>query len=132
MLRIFAGIVIAALAAGQQQQKAPARPKTPSAQGATSQQDKEIEAQIRARLAKSKIGRDGFTVRVQGGVAYWSGTTNIVQHKASATRMAKTAGAKAVVNHIQVSDAAKQGAAANLDQGRRRAQVKRSQPRTQQ
>jgi hypothetical protein len=46
--------------------------------------------------------------------------------------MAKAAGAKAVVNHIKVSDAAKQGAADNLDSGRRRAQVKRSDPRTQQ
>jgi hypothetical protein len=44
--------------------------------------------------------------------------------------MAKTAGAKAVVNNIKVSDAAKNKAADNLDSGRRRAQVKRSDPRT--
>jgi len=120
----------AALAAAQP--KAPVKPKAPPPQGATAQQDKQIEAAIKAKLAKSKIGKDGFTVRVQGGVAYWEGTTNVVQHKGSATRMAKTAGAKAVVNNIKVSDAAKQQAASNLEQGRRRAQVKRSDPRTQQ
>ena len=72
---------------------APNGKATASAQGATAQQDKQIEATIRAKLAKSKIGKDGFTVRVQGGVAYWDGATTVVQHKGSATRMAKSAGA---------------------------------------
>jgi hypothetical protein len=98
--------------------------------GVSAQQDKQIEAAIRAKLAKSKIGKDGFTVRVQGGVAYWEGGTSVVQHKGSATRMAKSAGAHAVINNIKVTDAAKQKAAENLDQGRRRAQVKRSDTRT--
>ena len=93
------------------------------------QEDQRIESTIKAKLAKSKIGADGFTVRVQGGVAYWDGTTNVVQHKGSATRMAKSAGAKRVVNNIKVSDAAKAQAAGNLDQGRRRAQVVRSEKR---
>jgi len=100
-------------------------------QGATALQDKETEALIRTKLAKSKIGKDGFTVRVQGGVAYWDGSTNVVQHKGAATRMAKTAGAKKVVNNIKVSDAAKETAAANLEQGRRRAQVKDGEARSQ-
>lgn len=99
---------------------------TPGPQGATVAQDQQIEAAIKAKLAKSKIGKDGFTVRVQGGVAFWEGSTSVVQHKGSATRMAKSAGAKAVVNNIKVSDAAKAKATENLDQGRRRAQVKRS------
>ena len=103
--------------------------KAPPPQGAAASQDLQIEAEIRARLAKSKIGQDGFTVRVQGGVAYWDGTTDVVQHKGSATRMAKSAGAKKVVNNIKVGDAAKQKAAGNLEQGRRRVQVKRSEPR---
>lgn len=100
--------------------------KTPAARGTTAAQDKQMEDAIRAKLAKSKIGKDGFKVRVQGGVAYWDGTTDVVQHKGSATRMAKAAGATKVVNNIKVGDAAKQAAADNLDQGRRRAQVKRS------
>jgi hypothetical protein len=99
--------------------------------GASALQDKATESVIRAKLAKSKIGKDGFTVRVQGGVAYWDGSTNVVQHKGAATRMAKTAGAKKVVNNIKVSDAAKETASANLEQGRRRAQVKRGDARSQ-
>jgi len=98
-------------------------------QGTTAPQDVQIESNIRTRLAKSVIGKDGFTVRVQGGVAYWDGTTNVVQHKGAATRMAKSAGAKKVVNNIKIGDDAKQKAAGNLEQGRRRAQVKRSDPR---
>ncbi len=103
--------------------------KAPPPQGTTAPQDVQVEAAIRARLAKSVIGKDGLTVRVQGGVAYWDGTTNVVQHKGAATRMAKSAGAKKVVNNIKVGEDAKQKAAGNLEQGRRRAQVKRSDPR---
>ncbi len=102
------------------------------APGVTSEQDKQIEGAIRGKLAKSKIGKDGFTVRVQGGTAYWEGTTSVVQHKGSATRMAKAAGAHAVVNNIKVTDGAKQKAAQNLEQGRRRAQVTRGEPRKDQ
>jgi len=104
----------------------PAQTKSP---GTSATQDVQIEKDIRARLAKSKIGKEGFTVRVQGGVAYWDGNTNVVQHKGAATRMAKSAGAKKVVNNIKVGDDAKQKAAGNLDEGRRRAQIKRSDPR---
>lgn len=100
--------------------------------GVTSEQDKQIEEKIRAKLAKSKIGKDGMTVRVQGGTAFWEGTTTVVQHKGSATRMAKAAGARTVVNNIKVADAAKEKAAKNLEDGRRRAQVTRSEPRKQQ
>jgi len=103
-----------------------AAPAAGSTRAFSAQQDQEMEAAIRAKLAKSKIGKDGFTVRVQGGAAYWESTTGIVQHKGAATRMAKTAGARRVVNNIKVSDAAKQAASGNLDQGRRRAQIKRS------
>ena len=112
------------------QTKAPPVKPVPS-QGTTALEDKEIESLIRVKLAKSKIGKDGFTVRVQGGVAYWAGATSVVQHKGSATRMAKTAGAKRVVNNIKVSDSAKEAASANLEQGRRRAQVTRGDARSQ-
>ena len=109
------------------------KPKpAPAAQGTSAHQDKEIESAIRAKLAKSKIGQDKLNVRVQGGVAYWSGNTNVLQHKGAATRMARAAGAKLVVNNITVSDAAKQKAADNLSQGPRPAQMKRTEPRSQQ
>lgn len=124
MLRIILLLLLALYSAPAQ-----TKPKTPPPQGTTASEDALIEAEIRARLAKSIIGRDGFTVRVQGGIAFWEGTTNVVQHKGSATRMAKSAGAKKVVNNIRIGDAARQKAADNLDQGRRRAQVKRSDPR---
>ncbi|MBV8551833.1 MAG: BON domain-containing protein [Acidobacteriaceae bacterium] len=76
--------------------------------------DAQIEATIRAKLAKSKIGRDGFRFHVQRGVVTWEGSTNVMQHKGSATRMAKAAGAIQVINNIQVSGAAKEKAAGNL------------------
>ena len=126
MLRIICStLFLTALLAAQTPKPAAAAKALPP-QGTSAQQDKQIEATIRAKLATSKIGKDGFTVHVQGGIAYWEGNTNVVQHKGAATRMAKTAGARAVVNNIKTSDAAKEKAAANLDQGRRRAQVKRS------
>ena len=92
--------------------------------------DAQLEALIRAKFAKSKINADKFTVRVQGGVATIEGRTDVLQHKGTATRMCKTAGAVAVNNRVQVSDAAKQKAAGNLEQGRRRAQVKRGDARS--
>ncbi len=97
----------------------------------SAQSDASIENTIKTKLAKSKIGADHFRIRVQGGIAYWDGTTNVIQHKGAATRMAKTAGAKAVVNKIQISDAARAKAAANLESGRRRAQIKRGDARSE-
>jgi hypothetical protein len=123
MVLLFAGTL------GAQGKASPAKPI--AGQGTTAQQDKEMEAVIRAKLAKSKIGKDGLSVHVQGGVAFWDGSTNVVQHKGAATRMARTAGAKRVVNNIKVSDAGKETASANLEQGRRRAQVKRGEVRSQ-
>src|ERR1039457_6015729 len=75
--------------------KAAARPALPP--------DAVIEAAIRAKFAKSKINADKFSVRVQGGVATIDGKTDVVQHKGTATRMCKTAGAAAVNNRVQVS-----------------------------
>ena len=87
--------------------------------------DSQLEAAIRAKFAKSKIHEDKFTVSVQGGVAHIDGKTNVMQHKGVATRMSKTAGASVVDNRVQISDAAKAKAMGNLEQGRRRVQVKR-------
>ena len=50
---------------------------------------------------------------VQNGVATIEGKTNVVQHKGVATRLAKTGGALAVKNNIQISEAAKEKAAAH-------------------
>lgn len=86
--------------------------------------DLEIEAAIKAKLAKSKIGKDGIQVHVKNGIATWQGTTQVMQHKGAATRMAKTAGAIQVVNNIKISDEAKQKAAGNLNGAPRRVEVK--------
>jgi len=97
--------------------------------------DADLEKAINAKFAASKISIDKFKAHVQGGVATLEGYTEVVQHKGTATRLAKTAGALAVVNNIEISQAAKDKAQANLDSGRRRAQIKRSEttaPRTQQ
>lgn len=93
--------------------------------------DAEIQSRIQAKLAKSKIGRNGFRFSTSGGVTKIEGKANVVQHKGAATRLAKTAGARAVINNIQISEEAKQKARANLKSGKRRAQIKRGEARSQ-
>ena len=93
--------------------------------------DAEIEKEIRARLAKSKISADKFQVHVQGGVATFEGKTNVIQHKGVATRLARSSGAVAVANHIEINEAAREKAAQNLESGRRRAQIKRGEARSE-
>ena len=108
-----------------------AKPRTASAAPVRQMSDAALEADIRARFQRSKIGVEGFTVHVQGGVATIEGKTKVIQRKGTATRLARLAGARAVSNQIQVDEAARAQAAANLEQGRRRAQVKRGEVRTQ-
>ena len=69
--------------------------------------DAEIEATLHAKLAKSKIGKDGFKFHVSHGIVTWEGSTAVMQHKGSATRMAHSAGAAKVINNIQVTGGAK-------------------------
>ncbi|HUK17997.1 MAG TPA: BON domain-containing protein [Bryobacteraceae bacterium] len=132
--RIFAtaALLAAALAWGQ-----PSRPTTPGQRqpakvtaAVPRLTDAQLESVIRAKFAKSKSANT-FKVHVQGGVATIEGQTDVVQHKGAATHMAKTAGAVAVNNKVQISDAAKQKAAGNLESGRRRAQIKRGDARSQ-
>lgn len=100
-----------------------AAPPKPAA-NAPRRSDIEIESTIRAKLAKSKIGKDGIQVHVKNGIATWQGTTQVMQHKGAATRMAKTGGAIQVVNNIKISDAAKQAAAGNFSGSPRKVEVK--------
>jgi len=71
--------------------------------------DSQLESAIRLKLAKSKIGKDGFKFKVAHGVVTWEGSTEIPQHKGAATRMARTSGAVEVVNNIEVAGANKPG-----------------------
>jgi hypothetical protein len=86
--------------------------------------DAEIEATIKAKLAKSKIGQEGFQVHVKDRIATWTGTTNVMQHKGAATRMAKAAGAIQVTNNIKVSSDAAAKAKGSLSGQPRHVQVK--------
>jgi hypothetical protein len=106
------------------QRAIPAKPSAPARPT-----DAQIEAAIRVKMAKSKINSEKFRFKVQGGVATIEGKTDVIQRKGAATRMAKTAGAIAVNNHIEISEAAKERAAANLETGRRRVQIKRGDTR---
>ena len=98
---------------------------------ATKVSDTDIQSRIQAKLAKSKIGKNGFKFSTLGGVTTIEGKANVIQHKGAATRIAKSAGARAVVNKIEISEAAKNAAREKLDTGRRRAQVKRGEVRTE-
>jgi len=80
--------------------------------------DAQIERNIRAKFTKSKINAEHFTVSVQNGIATIAGKTDVIQHKGVATRLAKTGGALAVRNNIQVSDEARAKAAAKLAKNR--------------
>lgn len=128
-------VVFSILAGAQQQKQPPARTAAAAPTHLRSKKpppnlpDPQLEAAIRAKFARSKINADKFTVRVSGGTATIEGKTGIVQHKGTATRMARTAGARQVINKVQVSEAAKARARENLASGRRRAQVKRSETR---
>jgi len=119
---LLAGWVLALAAQAQTQ----SRPAAGTAAG-PAPADSALESAIRQRFARSKSAAEKFTVRVQGGVATIEGKTDVVQRKSAATRMAKAAGAKKVVNNVEVRAAARDKASANLATGRRRVQVKRSE-----
>jgi hypothetical protein len=89
--------------------------------------DAQLEKTIRERFAKSKIAVNKFQVRVQGGTATIEGRTDVIQHKGTATRLARVAGATAVASWPEVSDQARQKASGQLATGRRRAQVTRGE-----
>ncbi len=99
---------------------------TAAASAAGPLSDIQIERDLKARIARSKLAANKFQVHVQGGIATLEGKTDVVQHKGIMTRMAKASGARAVVNRIEISAAARQKAAARLEAGRKRAQVRRA------
>lgn len=78
---------------------------TPSATGGESAEDAALRAEIEARLSRAVIGKDAFQFTVREGVVTWTGETAVAQHKGAATRMARSAGAKQVVNRITVKGA---------------------------
>ncbi len=122
-------ILVFTLATAFAATKPPMPPKittAPTARAKPALSDGDLEKTIRARFSASKISTNHFQVHVQGGVATIEGQTGVIQHKGTATRLARTSGAVKVVNRIVISQAAREQAAKNLASGRRRAQVKRS------
>lgn len=122
-MRVLCGLLALAALCGAGFQPAAPQPKSP----APPPGDQQLEKAILERFARSKIAPNRFQVRVQGGVATLTGKTDVLQHKGVATRLAKTAGARQVINRIEVSEAARQKASENLAKGRRRAQIKRGE-----
>src|SRR4051794_20538118 len=98
--------IMMALLMVTQAQAADPKPAAPHQRAAVAKSaprltDAQLEADIRARFAKSKIHEDKFQVHVQGGIAKLEGRTDVLQHKGVATRLARAAGA-VVNNQIQI------------------------------
>lgn len=130
-LKISTALLLISALWAADQHPATVNQRPAAAKSAAKLSDAQLESAIRAKLAKSKISSDGFQVHVQGGVANLQGRTDVLQHKGVATRFARSAGAVAVNNQIQVSEAARRKAAGNLEKGRRRAQLKRGEVQSQ-
>jgi osmotically-inducible protein OsmY len=126
MRKVVLGALVLMLAVaecGYGQGSASARQPARAATSRLGQSDSQIEANIRAKFAKSKINADRFTVKVQNGVATIEGHTDVIQHKGVATRLAKSGGAIAVNNRIEISEASRKRAADRLEQGRKKAEL---------
>ena len=95
--------------------------------------DAAIVAKIKTKIAADRLSNLwSIDVGSHEGVVTLGGTVDTPERRDRIGQVASGAtGVKNVVNNIKVSDAAKETAAANLEQGRRRAQVKRSEARTQ-
>jgi BON domain-containing protein len=102
-MRILAFLLLPLLAGTLSLSAAPSVPPKTAPVANRAVNDAQLEATIHAKLAKSKIGKDGFRFHVQRGVVTWEGITAIPQHKGAATRMARTSGAIQVVNNIKVT-----------------------------
>lgn len=92
--------------------------------------DATILANIKAKLAKSKMASAGFQVRVENGTAILEGKTDVIQRKGAMTRLAKKAGARNVQNNIVVSEEAKAKLRAQLAKGRHRDKARKVAPRS--
>ena len=91
--------------------------------------DAALEGAIRARFAKSKIDSDEFTVHVSNGIATLDGRTDVIQHKGTATRLAKSSGAKGVQNRIEITEHGRQKASRRRRKAPRRVYVQRGEDR---
>lgn len=64
--------------------------------------DQTIVQRIQKSFAQSKLRDEHFIVKLDGETVILEGRTRIAQHKGVATRLARNAGAKTVINRIEV------------------------------
>ena len=64
--------------------------------------DQTIVQRIQKSFAQSKLRDEHFIVKLDGETVILEGRTRVQQHKGTATRLAKSAGAKTVVNRIEI------------------------------
>lgn len=108
------GALALSLAAALQPAEAPVKSQSKSTASAPHWKDAELRKAIEQRFARSAIAVDKFKVDVNDGVAHITGKTDVIQHKGVATRLARSMGARAVKNDVEVSQAAREKAAAQL------------------
>ena len=123
--RLLGGLLLASLALAPGQERAPV--PAPIAESRTS--DANLEKAIQEKLVRSKIGVNGFTVRVRNGIATLGGHTDTIQHKGVATRLAKSAGARQVDNRIEITEQARRKAQSQRRGQPRRVHVRRGEAR---
>lgn len=87
--------------------------------------DNALKKEIQKRFAASAIARNQFQVDVRNGTAILRGRTDVIQHKGTATRLAKLAGATQVDNRIEVTDRARSSASRSSRSQPRRVYVRR-------
>lgn len=117
IIGLLAILMLATFAASAQTTAAPqttATPKTQSAGKQTKQakpaktaktvptDDAGIQQCIQERLSKTKMAGEGFQAAVSGGTATFTGSTKVAGHKGGVSGLAKTCGAKSVVNNITI------------------------------
>ncbi|MGI8469783.1 MAG: BON domain-containing protein [Pyrinomonadaceae bacterium] len=76
--------------------------KSPKASKMMPKDDAGITACINEKLGKSKMANEGFQVAVSDGAATFTGSTKVAGHKGGVSSMAKSCGAKSVVNNITI------------------------------
>ena len=113
MKTILSGLALASLIAlcSAAQTPAPAKQAAKGKKATAAKSDSEIESCITGKLAAaSKLKDQGFSATVSGGVATLTGSANNSGSKGEANKIAKSCGAKKVVNNITVQPRTKPAA----------------------
>jgi len=128
MLRLFLTLALFGAAVAQRSSTLPSSPanrhtRTRWRQAAERRANRGRDARPAREIENLALTSSSF--HVQGGAATIEGRMDVIQRRSY--KHGENGGAIAVVNHIQISDGAKQRAEAHLAKGRR-AQIKRGDP----